>query len=80
MKRCPVGSHREGKSCVDNGVSEYDEWQGEIVRELEDSLDMTTSDAQGLVEAHNFEMMQSWAKGLDAKQTAKVIDRVSRVD
>jgi len=65
---------------AENPKSDYSEWEGEVIRELESTLDMTTSDAQGLVMGQHFYMSQSWTKGLSAKETAKVIDAKSRVE
>ncbi len=40
-----------------------EEWEGEIVRGLEESLEVNTSDAQGIIQAQDFLLMQSWTKG-----------------
>lgn len=57
---------------------EYSEWEGNVVYELEKLLDITTSDAQGMVGAQPFKMQQSWGKDINAKITAKIIEKESR--
>ena len=59
-------------------LKDYSKWEGDVIYELEKLLDITTSDAQGLIEANEFKMQQSYQKGLNAKRTAKIIDKVSR--
>jgi len=41
------------------------EWESLIVAALESEHDMTTSDAQGVVEVNSFRLSQFWAKGGD---------------
>ncbi len=57
------------------GVGErtYSQWEDEVISEVESELDVTRSDAQGVVEAQSFKMAQSWGKGLSGKETAKII-------
>lgn len=53
----------------------YFEWEGAVVEAVADALQVSHSDASGIVEAQPFYMQQSWGKGLDAQQTAaKVIE------
>jgi RNase P/RNase MRP subunit p29 len=61
-----------------NKDQSYEEWEGDVVYELENLLEITTSDAQGIVESHPFKMHQSWGKGLNAKETAKLVEIDSR--
>jgi len=60
-----------------NKISDYDEWWGDIVHEVEQLIGVTTSDAQGIVEGQEFHTQQSWTKGLSAKETAKIIKEKS---
>lgn len=73
----------DGGSIIENTdtrhSSAYDIWEGDVIDELEEQLEMDRSDAQGLVMANEFYMAQSWSKGLSAKDTAKLIDEKSRV-
>lgn len=59
-------------------ISEYDQWIGEIVFNLERMFECTTSDAQGILSAHEFELCQAWSKGMTATEAAKFIDEKSK--
>lgn len=50
-------------------MNEYAKWEGEIARIIEDRLQVTTSDAQGITEANEFYLAQAWGKGLTAGET-----------
>ena len=52
-------------------------WEGDVIFELEVQLEITTSDAQGLLMAHTKELNECWASGISAKGTAEVIDKAS---
>jgi len=41
------------------------EWEALIVSALETEQGLTTSDAQGVIEANSFRLAQFWAKGGD---------------
>lgn len=56
----------------------YHEWEGAVIDRIEELCDCTRSDAQGIVEAQEFYMAQSWAKGLNPEQTARIIDEKSK--
>jgi hypothetical protein len=47
-------------------VQSATEWEQEIITFLIDKLECSNSDAQGVLEANNFEMRQEWAKGSDS--------------
>jgi hypothetical protein len=49
------------------------EYEGAIADEVETQADITRSDAQGIVEANNFVVMQSWTAGISARTAASVI-------
>ena len=55
----------------------YSEWEDEVTSYLANMINATRGDAQGIVEAQDFKMQQSWTKGLSAKETAKIIDNES---
>ncbi|NOR58952.1 MAG: hypothetical protein GQ474_10565 [Sulfurimonas sp.] len=55
----------------------YAEWEGEITAGLETKLNITTSDAQGIVEAQNFLLKQSWAKGDSSKEVVEKLTEKS---
>ena len=48
----------------------YTAWEGEIVEVVAEALQVSRSDATGIVEAQPFYMQQSWGKGMNAQQTA----------
>lgn len=49
------------------------EWEGEVAEIIAETMSITTSDAQGIVQAQDFYMTQSWGKGMTAQQTAEKI-------
>lgn len=51
----------------------YDQWERQVTDKVGATLKISNGDAQGIVEAQSFYMQQSWAKGLTANETAKVI-------
>ncbi|WP_119737011.1 hypothetical protein [Pseudomonas sp. Larv2_ips] len=51
----------------------YFEWEGAVTQAVADALQVSRSDASGIVEAQPFYMQQSWGKGMDALQTAAKI-------
>jgi len=51
----------------------YFEWEGAVAQAVADALQVSRSDASGIVEAQPFYMQQSWGKGMDAQQTAAKI-------
>jgi hypothetical protein len=54
-------------------MSEYSEWEVEVIQQVADELGASYSDASGVVESQPFYMQQSWVKDLDPKQTAAKI-------
>ncbi|WP_313453315.1 defense against restriction DarA-related protein [Stutzerimonas nitrititolerans] len=56
----------------------HSEWEGEVTELIAEKLGITTSDAQGMVEAQPFYMQQSWGKGMSAQETADKIMAESR--
>lgn len=59
-------------------MKKYYEWESEVVEAVADSLEISRSDASGVVEAQPFYMQQSWGKGMDAQQTATKILAAAR--
>jgi hypothetical protein len=59
-------------------LSDYSQWEDDVICKIEELCDCTRSDAQGIVEAQDFYMTQSWTKGLTAEETARIIDEKSR--
>lgn len=51
----------------------YHEWEGAVVEAVADALEISRSDAAGVVEAQPFYMAQAWGVDLDARQTADKI-------
>lgn len=54
-------------------LSEYATWEGQVTRIIEEKAECTTSDAQGIVEASEFIIAQSWGKALSPEETASKI-------
>ncbi|WP_449103067.1 hypothetical protein [Pseudomonas extremaustralis] len=54
-------------------MSKYYEWENEVVLQLAESMDVSYSDASGVAEAQTFYIQQSWAKGLNATDTARKV-------
>lgn len=53
-------------------ISDFAQWQNQIIEAFE-AMNMTRSDAQGLLERHEFTEAQAWGMGLNAEDTAKKI-------
>lgn len=66
----------EGEKLTEN-TKTYSDWENEVTEALENELEISRSDAQGLVEANEFELKQAWGKGLSASATAKQIIKKS---
>lgn len=59
------------------GKQSYASWEEGVADSLSDKLEISYSDAQGIIESNEFYMAQAWAKGMDSKQTADFIDSKS---
>lgn len=59
------------------GEQSYASWEEGVANSLSDKLEISYSDAQGIIESNEFYMAQAWAKGMDSKQTADYIDSKS---
>jgi hypothetical protein len=55
----------------------YTEWEGEVIYALENLIECTTSDAQGIIDVQHFKLSQCWGKGLKPEETAIEIDKAS---
>lgn len=53
----------------------YSEFEAEVVRQLEDMMDIDHSDAQGLVDSHSFDFQNGWNRGSTPKTTADNIKK-----
>lgn len=58
---------------MSNESSSYADWEGEIIELLEDQLDATRSDAQGIVMGQEFAMAQAWGLGLKPAEAAQKV-------
>jgi hypothetical protein len=67
------------KMAQGGGVNSYANWESDVFDEISDTLNITFSDAQGIVMANEFYLTQSWGKGLDAKETASLIIQKSKM-
>jgi hypothetical protein len=56
-----------------NMNNDYTNWENVVTNEIERTLEITHSDAQGLVEANDFVLAQQWSAGTDAKEAARFI-------
>jgi hypothetical protein len=60
------------------------EWEGDVIRAVEDLMEATTSDAQGIIEAQEMQnptlLLTYHRKGTTPEQMAKIIDVMSRVN
>jgi hypothetical protein len=61
-----------------NAGQDYANWEALTVCALAAQIDCTYSDAQGIIEAQEFYLAQSWAKGLTPQETARIIDEKSK--
>lgn len=48
----------------------YSAWEAEATQFVADDLEISYSDAAGIVEGQPFYVQQSWGKGLNARETA----------
>lgn len=53
------------------------QWGREVVDALTDSLQIANGDAQGIYEAHPFEVAQQWGMGANARAAAIAIGSAS---
>lgn len=58
-------------------MTDYTSWEGEVINAVASSLEITYSDATGIVGAQPFCMAQSWSKSLDANTAAEHVIAVS---
>jgi hypothetical protein len=58
---------------MEKAMNNYSEWETAVVQQLAESMEISYSDASGVVEAQTFYIQQSWAKGLDATDTARKV-------
>jgi hypothetical protein len=49
------------------------QWEQQLITQLEEKLQCPTSDAQGFLEANEFYRMQGWGQGLTPEQAADQI-------
>ena len=54
-------------------MSEYDLWEHAVIQAVADHLNVSHSDASGVVDGQPFYVQQSWGKDMDARQTAAKI-------
>jgi hypothetical protein len=47
-------------------MQNYSNWETAVVDTIAGALEISHSDASGMVEAQPFHMQQSWGKGMDA--------------
>ena len=52
-------------------IQAYSDWEAEVSELVATRLEIGYSDASAIVVAQNFNVMQSWAKGLDASETSE---------
>jgi hypothetical protein len=54
-------------------MSTYSQWEEHVTQCIADELEISFSDAAGIVEGQDFYMTQSWGMALDASATAAKI-------
>lgn len=74
-----VEKYRKSFGRISESLGDYEEWEGDVITELEDMLDVTTSDAQGIIMGQDAVMQDCWSNGMSAKDTAVAIDKASAV-
>lgn len=52
----------------------YWDWYANVVYRLEELAEVTTSDAQGMLDAREADVSNCWAQGMDEEETAKFIN------
>lgn len=82
-KQAPKGSSMNLNNFLDNKkeslTPNYTYWEDQVTTEIGFILDLTRGDAQSIIEANEFKLQQSWTKGLNPIDTAKVIANESKV-
>ncbi|RMN20444.1 hypothetical protein ALQ64_00643 [Pseudomonas cannabina] len=58
---------------MEKAMNNYSEWETAVVQQLAESMEISYSDASGVVEAQTFHIQQSWVKGLDATEAARKV-------
>ncbi|MFJ2456672.1 hypothetical protein ACIOWK_34075 [Pseudomonas protegens] len=56
----------------------YSAWEGEVIQFVADDLDISFSDATGIVLGQPFYVQQSWGKGMSSRETADKVLKESR--
>jgi hypothetical protein len=54
-------------------LSDYDRWELYLTNEVENIFGVCTSDAQGIIEARLFDVINAWNKGLNPIETANYL-------
>lgn len=54
-------------------MTKREHWEQEIIYHIIDLFEVTNSDAQGIFEAHSFEVTQGWGKASLPIEVAKLI-------
>lgn len=62
------------------GDTDYVEWEDDVTRHIEEKLDASRTDAQGIVEGQPATMAKAWARRTDASKTAALVIRAATPD
>lgn len=55
----------------------FSEWEGDVIHALSMNVDMTYSDATGVVMARQSMVEECWDSGVSAEETAKKIEQIA---
>lgn len=55
----------------------YTQWEGDVINLVAHNMEMTYSDATGVVDVESFAMRQAWSLGLNAEDAAKKVEASS---
>jgi hypothetical protein len=72
-------STEETEPAATSNPTNFAEWEGEVTRHIEELLEATTSDAQGIVEAQPFIMQQAWGEGIPPAEAAARVKKAAVV-
>ena len=75
-----VEKYRKSFGRISESLGDYEEWEGQVIIALENLLEIDTSDAQGIIMAHDTVMQDCWSKNMSAADTAAAIDKASAVE
>jgi hypothetical protein len=58
-------------------LSKFAAWEAEVIRILEEKMEVTTSDAQAIIDVYQPQVYKAHLDGLDAESAANLVQQAS---